>query len=291
MTSSPDTCSARRTASGAVVDVAVVQARLPPRAGADRRGILTGAAVGAAGCAARVLVQAARRGRAAGRLDARALRGAGARRFRDRDLVSPDRQHARAAPLPRQGDDRARVARGDAARIDSDDCAPGATRLSRSPLGAAQSGVHAGPHVHVAVFDVWVDPAARRDDRIARVDSSGAGAAGAVRAAAGGDVDVAPGRRTHGVRARRRERPSGAPPVRHGDDGSAWQGSARHRHRRSSRRGTAAGLGARLRPDRGGALGLGRLAHAGVGDLRRRICRRDRLCCIRHRGAAPATCC
>ena len=72
------------------------------------------------------------------------------------------------APLPRQGDDRARGARGHAARIDSDHCAPGAARLSRSPVGAAQSGLHARSHVHVAVLDVWVDPAARRDDRAAR---------------------------------------------------------------------------------------------------------------------------
>ena len=33
----------------------------------------------------------------------------------DRDLVSAHDQHARAAPLPRQGDDRARIARRPAA--------------------------------------------------------------------------------------------------------------------------------------------------------------------------------
>src|SRR2546422_5160315 len=35
-----------------------------------------------------------------------------------RDVVSPHGQHARAAPLPRQGDDRARVARRETAGID-----------------------------------------------------------------------------------------------------------------------------------------------------------------------------
>ena len=65
MTSSPEKPAAeRRPAAGALLDVAAVQAGLPPRADADRRGVRAVAARGAARCAARVLVQAARRGRA-----------------------------------------------------------------------------------------------------------------------------------------------------------------------------------------------------------------------------------
>ena len=144
-----------------------------------------------------------------------------------------------------------------AAGVDCDDRAPGAARVSRSAVGAAQSGVHAGPHVHVALHDMRMDPAPRRHDRAAGVHSSGAGAAGALCAAAGADVDVAARRRATCVRARRSVEPAGPPPVRHGDHGGAGQGSARHRHRRSSRQGTAPGVGSREPADRGRAVGLG----------------------------------
>ena len=95
----------------------------------------------------------------------------------DRHVVPGHGEHARAAPVPRQGDDRARVARGDAAGVDHDDRPPRAPRVSRPPVGAAQPGVHARPHVHVAVLDLRLDPAARRHRGAAGVDPSGAGAA------------------------------------------------------------------------------------------------------------------
>ena len=82
-----------------------------------------------------------------------ARRGDRPRRVGDGDLVSAHGQHARAAPLPRQGDDRARVARRAAAGVDRDDRAPGAARLSRSAVDAAQPGVRARSHVHVGVLD------------------------------------------------------------------------------------------------------------------------------------------
>ena len=66
------------------------------------------------------------------------------------------------------------VARRAAAGVDRDHRAPRAPRLSRSSLDAAQPGLRARPHVHVGLLDVRLDPAARRDDRPARVDSSGA---------------------------------------------------------------------------------------------------------------------
>ena len=74
------------------------------------------------------------------------------RRLGRRDLVPAHRQHPRAAPLPRQGDDRARVARRAAAGVGRDDRPPRASRLSRSARHAARPGVRARPHVHVAVL-------------------------------------------------------------------------------------------------------------------------------------------
>ena len=115
----------------------------------------------------------------------RAIRSRGDRRVRHRDVVPADRQHSCAAPLPRQGHHRARVTRRAAAGLDHHHRAPGTSRVSRSPLGAAQSGLHAGPHVHVALLDLRVDPASGGDDRAADVHPPGAVAAGDLR-----DADV-----------------------------------------------------------------------------------------------------
>ena len=71
--------------------------------------------------------------------------------------------------------------------------APRAARLPRSARGAARPGVRARPHVHVAVLDLRLDPAARRDGRAARLDPSGARPARGLRAADRADVDVAAG--------------------------------------------------------------------------------------------------
>ena len=82
------------------------------------------------------------------------------------------------------------------------------------------------------------------------------------------------------------------PPVRHRDDGAARQGGAGHRHRRrrSPHRRAAwerwyAEVGA-------GPLGQRGVAQARMGDLRRRVRRRDRVRRLRcSTRAAPATCC
>ena len=58
-------------------------------------------------------------------------------------------------------------------RLNRDDRASGAARVRRSPVGAAQSGVHARPHVHVALHDVCVDPPAGHYPRTADVDPPG----------------------------------------------------------------------------------------------------------------------
>ena len=87
-------------------------------------------------------------------------------------------------------------------------------------------------------------------------------------------ADVAAGRRARRPGAGRAVEPAGAAPVRDGHDGPARQGGARHRHRRSPGGQPARGVGA-LVPARGrGALGECRVAHAGLGDLRRRVRRR-----------------
>ena len=149
------------------------------------------------------------------------------------DLVPRHRQHARAAPVPRQGDHRAGVARRHAAGLDLHHRPSRAPRLSRPALGAAQPGVHARSHVHVAVRDLWLDPAPGRDDRAARLDSSGPGAARALCAAAGLHLHVAAGRGAGRLRARRRGGPAGPSSVRRRDHRLAGEGGARDRDRGS----------------------------------------------------------
>ena len=221
----------------------------------------------------------------AGRLDPRPVGSAGDRRVGHRDLVPRHRQHARAAPLPRQGDHRARVARGHAAGLDLHHRPSRASRLSRSPLGAAQPGLHARSHVHVAVHDVWLDPAPGRHDRAARLDSSGAGAARALRPAAGLHLHVAAGRRAGRVRARSRSGAAGPSPVRRRDHGLAGERSAGDRDRGSPDHRAAPDLGVREREDRRGAMGVRRLARAGLGRLRRRVRGRHRLRRVGARGS------
>ena len=78
------------------------------------------------------------------------------RRFRDKVTIALESHVARAAG------------------VDRDHRAPGTPGVSRSAVDAAQPGVRARPHVHVAVFDARLDPAAGRDDGAAGVDSPGA---------------------------------------------------------------------------------------------------------------------
>ena len=238
---------------------------------------VAGAAGRAARCAAGAVVQAARRRRARRATAARAGSRRGARRVGHGHLVPAHRQHARAAPLPRQGHDRARVARRAAAGVDRDDRAPGAARVSRSARGAAQPGVRAGPHVHVAVLHLRVDPAAGRDGRAADVDPPGARAAGGVRAADRAHLDVAARASSAAPGARRAGEPAGAAPVHARHHRAAGQGSARHRHRRRLVSGAARGVGALVRAGRARRAGRRRLAHAGLGDLRRGVRRRGRV--------------
>ena len=245
--------------------------------------------VGAARRAARALAQAARRRRARA-ATARLLhrRRDRPRRVGDRDLVPAHRQHARAAPLPRQGHDRARIARRAAAGVGRDHRASRAARLPRSALDAARSGVRARPHVHVAVLHLRLDPAARRHGRAAGVDSSGARCCS--RSSRCRPCCTSTWRPAVERAAQERGAQSsrlGAPPVHDRDDRAAGQGSARHRHRRSPGRRAPRGVGALVRPGRRGALGLGGVAHAGVGGLRRAPTSARSCSCRRALGAPP----
>ncbi len=89
----------------------------------------------------------------------------------------------------------------------------------RPARGAARPGVRARPHVHVAVLDVRLDPAARRHHRAADVDPPGAGAAGGVRAADGVHVHLASGGRTGRGGTRRLCESVSTPPVQYRHDG------------------------------------------------------------------------
>ena len=222
MTSSADAAAAHRAAAaGAVVDLAPVHARLPPRAAADRGRVQpvaasppsptrcspTGSSCSAtARCAATGAWCASPCWRSG--LSATAtwflvtVSTRVQRRFRDKVTIALESHVATLAG------------------VDLDDRASRASRVPRPPVGAAQPGVHARPHVHVAVLDLWLDPSPRRHGGAARVDPSGAGAAGALRAAAGVHLVVAAGRGAPRPGTRCRGQPPVAPPVRRGDHAS-----------------------------------------------------------------------
>src|SRR5207244_9039101 len=118
-------------------------------------------------------------------------------------------QRAGAATLPRPGHYHARGPRGPAAGIGRHDRAPRAPRLPGSAGRPARSGLRARPHVHVAVLDLWLPPAAGRHYRAAGLDLPRAGAAGRVLAAGRADLDLAAGGRADGPGARRPGQPTG----------------------------------------------------------------------------------
>ena len=144
-----------------------------------------------------------------------------------RDVVFARDQRPYAAAFSRPRDDRARIARGAAAGVGVDDRSPRTSRISRPARGAARSGIRARPHVHVAVFDLRLDPAPRRDRRTVDVDSLVSGAVGRFRVADGVHVDVASRRRTCRRRTRRFGKSAGPSSVPDRDDGAARQRSAR----------------------------------------------------------------
>ena len=209
-------------AAGAVVDVAALQARIPPRAAPDGRGLRAVPTGCAAGRAAGAVADAARQGRDRAAIGAGADRGGRAWTFRGRHVVPAHRRHACAAALPRQGHHRARVARRAPAGDRRDDRAPGAAGLPRSPGHAAEPGVRARSHVHVGVLDMQLDPAAGRHHRAVDVDTPGAHPARRLRDPDGVHRHLAPGHRAQGAGAQPRRvivghgisSPSPRPPLR-----------------------------------------------------------------------------
>src|ERR1700733_7431378 len=181
----------RAVASRAVVDVAVVQAGVSPRAAFDGRGIRVVATRRAAGCAACAVAGAAwqRRSRTSAWHGAR--RGDRSWRFDRCDLVSPHDQHARTAPLPRQGDDRTRIPRRAPAGVGRNGRASGTTGVSRSAVHAPQLSICARPYVRVVAFYARVYLAAGRNDGAFSINSPGAPPARGVRGSHRLDVDVA----------------------------------------------------------------------------------------------------
>jgi hypothetical protein len=202
----------RRSAAGLARHVARAQARYEAEPRLLAGVVRAVAARGAAGRAAGAVDEAA--GRWRGRHDRNLAMGrALGWGFGGRDLVpqGDQRPHAAAVSRPRGGG--ARIARGTIASLGRDHRASRTSGVSGSAVDAARSGVRARPHVHVAVLDVRLDPAAGRDGRALDVDSSGAGAVGGVRAADGAHLHLAAGRRARGRGAGRLRQSPGAAPV------------------------------------------------------------------------------
>ena len=159
----------------------------------------------------------------------------GARHLRHRHLVPDDGQHPGPASLSRQGHDRARVARRHACwhRSPRSRTRNGPTISTGSPCCAIRSSCsitctcRSSRHADGSCGSA--SPCA------AGVDSSGAGAAGAVR----GCRRCSPRSWRPAVERTAYERGASsaaacAPPVRHRDHRDAGQGGARDRHRRTS---------------------------------------------------------
>ena len=218
----------------------------------DRRVVRAGAAGGAPRLAAGVLVQAPRGRDPAGRLAAGTAGGAGPRHLGHRDVVSADRQRPRAAALPRQGDDCARVARGDAAGLGIATIAHQERRELLDRLAVLRNQVFMLDHMYMSLFGTfgWI---LRLGVTIALLMSihPGACAAGRVCRAAGVHVSLAAGHRAAGVRAWRLAHPPGAPSVRDRETAAGPGKEVR-----------VTGIGARLAADRRSCMGIWKSARS-----------------------------
>ena len=275
MTRSPDDLPPR-----AAIAVAHGEARLPRRAARPRARVRDDGVHGAARRVDRAVAQAPRRRLHSDRDRTRIMIAAfGLAASATRDVVPARRVHARAAPLPRQDLGRARGARRDAAGVGRDHRAPRAARVPRPAGGAARPGVRARPPLHVAVLDAWAGSCASSSRSLLLVSvEPGPRVPPAVRDPDRDHQHVAARRRAPGRGVGRAARPARAPPVPARHDRARGQGAARRGHRRAARarppraRGTSGTARSRTRADDHRAL-----AHARVGDLRRRVRRRDRL--------------
>ena len=203
-------------------------------------------------------------------------------------LVSAHRQHARAAALPRQGHDCARVARRAASGVGRDHRAPRASRLSSTGSPMLRDQVFVLDHMYMSVFSTcgWI---LRLGVTVALLMSIHPALVllARLRAADGAHVDLA-SRRSSASRRSAAPRPIASlgtcsPPRRR-----------RRRARRCASPASAIAWCAERReawerwylPGVDRALGVGAVAHAGVGDLRRRRTS-ARSCSSRRASALP----
>ena len=288
MTSSPDRDARdRAAAAGAVVDVAAVQAGLPARAAADARGVRAVAAGRAARRAAGAVAQAARQGRRSstdrGLVQAAAI-GLGVsatatwflrtvstrvqRRFRDKVTIALEshvaRLQASIATIAHQERpeylDRLSMLRNQVFVLDHMYMSLFSRRAAGSCAWASRWRCWCRFTPRSSLLAVFAMPTVLTSTWRPGVE------------------------RTAQERGAQASRLAGI--CSRGDDRAARQGSARHRHRRALVARAARGLGALVRAGRRGPLGVGLLARAGLGGLRRRVRRRGRVRLVRPR--APA---
>ena len=98
------------------------------------------------------------------------------------NMVVADGQYPRAAPVSRQSHHRVGITRREVASVGEHHRAPRATGLSRSARDVAQPGLCSRSHVHVAFFDLRVDPAARHHGSSAGINTPGAHSPRSIRA-------------------------------------------------------------------------------------------------------------
>ena len=267
----------RRPAARARVDVAAVQDRLHPRAAAGHRGGRRHLAGRGAGCVVRALAQAA------GRRARRPATGGGLRRARgdgrvgDAQLAAPGRRRPADPALPRPGDRRPGDARRHPAGLGHRSRAAGAARLPRPSRRAAQSGVRAGPHVHVAARHHRLDRPGRADHGPAGHHPPSADPAGRVRHPHRDQLGLAAGGGAAGGGTLRRAQPARRAPVRHRDQRRGGQGGPGHRDRARSGSAPAYGMVPLVRPGRGRPVDHRHLPRGRLGDLRSGLRRRGGL--------------
>jgi len=211
----------RRPAAGAVLDDAVAAAGLPARAAAAGSRLRPDGAGSAAGRADRAVAAASQLRRAAPRPQSPGRGRPRPRPVGDGDLAAEDGEHPRAAAVPRQGVDRARVARRATAGRRHHHRPPGTARPARPAVRAAQPDLRAGPHVHVGLLHRRLAAPAGRHRRAPDVGLPAAAAARRVRGPDRAHLDLAAGRRA-GHRGGLGGAPAaGRAPVRDGHDGRA----------------------------------------------------------------------
>ena len=146
------------------------------------------------------------------------------RRFRDKVTIALESHVAQLQAIGRDGG------------------ASGTPGIPRPAVHAAQSGLRARPHVHVAVYDARMDPAAGHHDGAADVDSPGASSAARVCDPDDPDILLAARGGKDGAGTGGAGQSAGAASFHHRHDSASRQRSAGHRYRRAADDATSPGL-------------------------------------------------